>query len=146
MESNYQWTAPGTLTEKERDQMVSAIQKTTLPRFASRIFPTLAREYHKNGNRGLAGEFGRVSVLVDGFGGRMIVTMADKDTKASITFSTADEKPFGLFRNPALSSYFGTLSEFSQMIDTVTHGLRKAAVTGGKPLKNRDVLVQMLGG
>ena len=114
----------------------SALERGEVARFtqlimAEKIFPRIAGLFFGNGNQGIRADFGETTLLVDALGGRMSVAIEKGSTRLS--FVTAEERPFGLFHNPGLTSCVGTPGKFYLMLNQVEQGLKRAQRRGNTP-------------
>lgn len=107
------------------------VARFTQPIMAEKIFPRIAGLFFENGNQGLRADFGKTTLLVDALGGAMSVVI--QKGSARLSFVTAEERPFGLFHNPGLTSCVGTPGEFYLMLNQVAQGLKRAQRRGNTP-------------
>lgn len=132
-------------TEQSEEVRSLVLLSGLVHQFAASVFPSVSEAYFQNGNQGLKAEFGKVSLLADGFGGRMMVTLNEAETNTMITFGSCTELPFGRFHAPSLMSYHGTLADWKRVVRAVGDDLYKANSEGRSPFANYPVLANMLG-
>lgn len=123
----------------------TVLQKVLLPRFSKDIFNEVSLAYFLNGNQGLSGEFNGATLLADGAGGRFIVTLDDGDG-TSVSFKSYMEEPFGRFRRPSISAYYGVMANMESLVNEIAQKIKEAKREGQGVFQNDPVMTRMFGG